>query len=319
MTFLHDLKFGARLLAKTPGFTVIAALSLALGIGANTAVFSLLDALYLKSLPVRNPQELRVINWTATGGRLPMRSFNGNFSQDAKSGETLLAKNQSAVLPIASITKLMTAVVMLDAHLNMEQRVAISDEDYDFVKGTRSRLRPGTVLTRQELLLLALMSSENRAAHSLGRTYPGGTDAFVKAMNAKAEKLGMADSHFVDPTGLSPQNVSSARDLARLVAAAHEYPLIRQFSTQQSAKVQALGRELGFRNTNGLVRNAQWDIGLSKTGYISEAGRCLVMRVKMQSRDVIVVLLDSWGKFSRIGDATRIKKWLETNGAGRRV
>ena len=239
--------------------------------------------------------------------------------QDAKSGETLLAKNQSAVLPIASITKLMTAVVMLDAHLNMEQRVAISDEDYDFVKGTRSRLRPGTVLTRQELLLLALMSSENRAAHSLGRTYPGGTDAFVKAMNAKAAKLGMADSHFVDPTGLSPQNVSSARDLARLVAAAHEYPLIRQFSTQESAKVQALGRELGFRNTNGLVRNAQWDIGLSKTGYISEAGRCLVMRVKMQSRDVIVVLLDSWGKFSRIGDANRIKKWLETNGAGRRV
>jgi len=239
--------------------------------------------------------------------------------QDAVSGETLLAKNHSAVLPIASITKLMTAVVMLDAGLNMEQRVAISDEDYDFVKGTRSRLRPGTVLTRQELLLLALMSSENRAAHSLGRTYPGGTDAFVKAMNAKAAKLGMADSHFVDPTGLSPQNVSSARDLARLVAKAHEYPLIRQYSTQESATVQALGRELGFRNTNGLVRSAQWDIGLSKTGYISEAGRCLVMRVKMQSRDVIVVLLDSWGKFSRIGDATRIKKWLETNGAGRRV
>jgi D-alanyl-D-alanine endopeptidase (penicillin-binding protein 7) len=239
--------------------------------------------------------------------------------QDAVSGETLLAKNHSAVLPIASITKLMTAVVMLDAGLNMEQRVAISDEDYDFVKGTRSRLRPGTVLTRQELLLLALMSSENRAAHSLGRTYPGGTDAFVKAMNAKAAKLGMADSHFVDPTGLSPQNVSSARDLARLVAKAHEYPLIRQYSTQESATVQSLGRELGFRNTNGLVRSAQWDIGLSKTGYISEAGRCLVMRVKMHSRDVIVVLLDSWGKFSRIGDANRIKKWLETNGAGRRV
>jgi serine-type D-Ala-D-Ala endopeptidase (penicillin-binding protein 7) len=239
--------------------------------------------------------------------------------QDAASGETLLAKNQSAVLPIASITKLMTAVVMLDAGLNMEQRVAISDEDTDFVKGTRSRLRPGTVLTRQELLLLALMSSENRAAHSLGRTYPGGTDAFVKAMNAKAAKLGMADSRFVDPTGLSPQNVSSASDLARLVSAAHEYPLIRQYSTRESATVQALGRELGFRNTNGLVRSAQWDIGLSKTGFINEAGRCLVMRVKMASRDVIVVLLDSWGKFSRVGDANRIKKWLETNGAGRRV
>ena len=235
--------------------------------------------------------------------------------QDAKSGETLLAKNQGAVLPIASITKLMTAVVMLDAGLNLEQRVAISDEDYDFVKGTGSRLRPGVVLTRNELLLLALMSSENRAAASLGRTYPGGTEAFVKAMNAKAAKLGMNDSRFVDPTGLSSANVSSARDLARLVAKAHEYPLIRQYSTQESATVQALGRQLGYRNTNGLVRSAQWDIGLSKTGYISEAGRCLVMRVKMQSRDVIVVLLDSWGKFSRIGDANRIKKWLETNGA----
>jgi D-alanyl-D-alanine endopeptidase (penicillin-binding protein 7) len=232
--------------------------------------------------------------------------------QDASTGETLLAKNHSAVLPIASITKLMTAVVMLDAGLNMEQRVAISDEDYDFVKGTGSRLRPGVVLTRKELLLLALMSSENRAAHSLGRTYPGGTDAFVRAMNAKAAKLGMTDSRFVDPTGLSPQNVSSARDLARLVGAAHRYQLIRQYSTQESATVQALGRDLGYRNTNGLVRSAQWDIGLSKTGYISEAGRCLVMRVKMASREVTVVLLDSWGKFSRVGDANRIKKWLET-------
>ena len=240
--------------------------------------------------------------------------------QDAKSGETLLAKNQGAVLPIASITKLMTAIVMLDAGLNLEQRVAISDEDYDFVKGTRSRLRPGVVLTRNELLLLALMSSENRAAASLGRTYPGGTEAFVKAMNAKAAKLGMNDSRFVDPTGLSAANVSSAQDLARLVAKAHEYPLIRQYSTRESATVEALGRQLGYRNTTGLVRSAQWDIGLSKTGFINEAGRCLVMRVKMQSRDVIVVLLDSWGKFSRIGDANRIKKWLETNGgAGPRV
>jgi D-alanyl-D-alanine endopeptidase (penicillin-binding protein 7) len=239
--------------------------------------------------------------------------------QDAASGETLLAKNQGAVLPIASITKLMTAVVMLDAGLNLEQRVAISDEDFDFVKGTGSRLRPGVVLTRNELLLLALMSSENRAAASLGRTYPGGTEAFVKAMNAKAAKLGMNDSRFVDPTGLSSANVSSARDLARLVAKAHEYPLIRQYSTTESATVHALGRDLGYRNTNGLVRSAQWDIGLSKTGYISEAGRCLVMRVKMQSRDVIVVLLDSWGKFSRMGDANRIKKWLESNAPGRRV
>ena len=233
--------------------------------------------------------------------------------QDATSGETLIAKNQAAVLPIASITKLMTAMVILDANLNLEQRVAISDEDYDLIKGTRSRLRPGTVLTRDELLLLALMSSENRAAASLGRTYPGGLGVFVAAMNAKGQQLGMSATKFVDPTGLSSANVSTAHDLALLVAAAHEYPIIRQYSTRESATVQALGRPLGYRNTNGLVRSAQWEIGLSKTGYISEAGRCLVMRVRMASREVNVVLLDSWGKFSRVGDANRIRKWLEAN------
>ena len=233
--------------------------------------------------------------------------------QDAASGETLIAKNQGAVLPIASITKLMTAMVILDAGVSLEQRVAISDEDYDLVKGTRSRLRPGTVLTRDELLLLALMASENRAAFSLARTYPGGTEAFVAAMNAKARVLAMNDTRFIDPTGLSSSNVSTAQDLALLVRAAHEYPLIRQYSTRESATVHAFGRPLDFRNTNGLVRNARWDIGLSKTGYISEAGRCLVMRVRMASREVIVVLLDSWGRLSRVGDANRIRKWLEAN------
>jgi len=233
--------------------------------------------------------------------------------QDATSGETLIAKNLGAVLPIASITKLMTAMVILDSGLNLEQRVAISDEDYDNLKGTRSRLRPGSVLTRDELLLLALMSSENRAAFSLARTYPGGVNAFVAAMNAKAHALGMNDTKFLDPTGLSSANVSTAHDLARMVRAAHGYPLIRKYSTQDSATVQLFGRSLDFRNTNGLVRSAQWDIGLSKTGYINEAGRCLVMRVRMHSRDVVVVLLDSWGKLSRVGDANRIKKWLETH------
>ena len=235
--------------------------------------------------------------------------------QDAASGETLIAKNQGVVLPVASITKLMTAMVILDGGLNLEQRVAISDEDYDLVKGTRSRLRPGTMLTRDELLLLALMASENRAAASLGRTYPGGADAFVAAMNAKARALGMNSTRFVDPSGLSSANVSTAHDLVRLVAAAHEYPLIRSYSTRESATVQSFGQPLAYRNTNGLVRNARWDIGLSKTGYISEAGRCLVMRVRMPSREVIVVLLDSWGKLSRVGDANRIKKWLEANAA----
>ncbi|MEW6688167.1 MAG: D-alanyl-D-alanine endopeptidase [Pseudomonadota bacterium] len=239
--------------------------------------------------------------------------------QDASSGEMLLAKNQSAVLPIASITKLMTAMAVLDAGLDLQQRVVISGEDLDHLKGTRSRLRPGTVLTRDELLLLALMSSENRAAAALGRTYPGGTGALVDAMNARAQALGMQDTRFVDPTGLSSGNVSSARDLARLVAAAHEYPLIREHSTRAGATVSAFGgRTIGFQNTNSLVRSGQWDIELSKTGYIREAGRCLVMRVRMHSRELIVVLLDSWGRLSRIGDANRIKKWLETRAAAGR-
>jgi D-alanyl-D-alanine endopeptidase (penicillin-binding protein 7) len=235
--------------------------------------------------------------------------------QDAASGETLFAKNQAAVLPIASITKLMTAIVVLDSGINLEQRVVISGEDYDMLKGSRSRLRPGTVLTRDELLLLALMSSENRAAASLGRTFPGGTEAFVAAMNAKSAALGMLDTRFVDATGLSAANVSSARDLARLVAAAHEHARIREYSTRESATVQAFGRPLAYRNTNGLVRDSHWEIGLSKTGYISEAGRCLVMRVRMASREVTVVLLDSWGRLSRVGDANRIKKWLESSSA----
>jgi D-alanyl-D-alanine endopeptidase (penicillin-binding protein 7) len=232
--------------------------------------------------------------------------------QDAASGETILAKNSDAVLPIASITKLMSAIVLLDRNVDLAQRVAVSDEDQDALKGTRSRLRPGAVLTRDELLLLALMASENRAAAALARTYPGGTEAFVQAMNAKAQSLGMRDTQFSDPTGLSSANVSSAQDLARLVQAAHEYPVIRKYSTSDSATVYALGRPLAYRNTNGLVRSGRWDIGLSKTGFISEAGRCLVMRVRVASRDLVVVLLDSWGRYSRIGDANRIRKWLET-------
>jgi serine-type D-Ala-D-Ala endopeptidase (penicillin-binding protein 7) len=234
--------------------------------------------------------------------------------QDAETGEVVIHKNSDAVVPIASITKLMTAMVVLDRGLDLEQRIVLSREDVDSVKGSRSRLRTGSVLTRDELLLLALMASENRAAAALGRTYPGGMPAFVAAMNAKAEALGMTDSRFVEPTGLSPANVASARDLAKLVGAAHAYPLIREYSTREKARVRAFGgRPLNFVNTNGLVRSSYWEIDLSKTGYISEAGRCLVMHVRMASKDLIVVLLDSWGKRSRIGDANRIRKWLEKN------
>ena len=239
---------------------------------------------------------------------------------DADTGEVVIDKNADAVTPIASITKLMTAMVILDRGLDLNQRIVISREDTDALKGTRSRLRPGSILTRGELLLIALMASENRAAAALGRTYPGGLEPMVAAMNAKAAALDMRDSRFVDPTGLSPNNVSSARDLVKLVRAAHEYSQIREFSTKDRAivRVSERGRPLSYHNTNGLVRAHRWDVELSKTGYISEAGRCLVMRVKLASKDLIVVLLDSWGRQSRIGDANRIKKWVESNvSAGR--
>jgi len=248
----------------------------------------------------------------ADGPRDPYLRSAVALVQDASSGETLISKNADSVTPIASITKLMTAMVILDARLDLSRRVVISSEDYDDIKGTHSRLRAGASLTRDELLLIALMSSENRAAAALARTYPGGTAAFVAAMNAKARALHMGDTHFVEPTGLSSQNVSSAQDLARLVAAASRYPLIREYSTRESATVTALGRPLEYRNTNRLVRNSNWDIALQKTGYISEAGRCLVMRVRLASRELNVVLLDSWGKLSRIGDANRIRKWIES-------
>jgi len=235
--------------------------------------------------------------------------------QDADTGEIVFTKNSEAVVPIASITKLMTAMVTIDRGLDLEDRIVLSREDVDLKKGSRSRLKPRGVLTRRELMLLALMASENRAAAALGRTYPGGTQVFVDAMNRKAAERGMTDSRFVDPTGLNSGNVSSARDLAKLVNAAHGYELIREFSTRDRTTVNVYGRPMTFRNTNGLVRSSHWEIGLSKTGYISEAGRCLVMRVRLASKDLIVVLLDSWGKQSRVGDANRLKRWLEASAA----
>ncbi|MBI4124079.1 MAG: D-alanyl-D-alanine endopeptidase [Betaproteobacteria bacterium] len=232
---------------------------------------------------------------------------------DAETGEAVIDKNSEAVVPIASITKLMTAMVILDRGLDLETRIVLSRDDLRTIKRSRTRLRTGASLTRDELLMLSLMASENLAAAALARTYPGGMDAFVEAMNAKAEALGMSDTRFVEPTGLSPQNVSSARDLAQLVRAANNYPLIREYSTRERGTVQVFKRPLSFGNTNRLVRSSHWDIDLSKTGYISQAGRCLVMRVHLASKDLIVVLLDSWGRQSRIGDANRIRKWLESN------
>jgi D-alanyl-D-alanine endopeptidase (penicillin-binding protein 7) len=233
---------------------------------------------------------------------------------DASANRPVYAKGANDVTPIASLTKLMTAIVTLDAGLSLDELIAIDMDDLDYLKGTTSRLRMGTELPRREMLRLALMSSENRAASSLARTYPGGTAAFVGAMNAKAALLGMSNTRYADPTGLSAQNVSTANDLAVLVATAAEYPQIRDFSTTGShyVEVQPTGQLLGFNNTNNLVKNAQWDIKLSKTGYIREAGKCLVMLATIASKPFVIVLLDSAGKYTRLGDAQRVRHWLET-------
>ncbi|CAJ0804130.1 hypothetical protein LMG19083_04005 [Ralstonia psammae] len=232
---------------------------------------------------------------------------------DQNNGEVLFQKNSSAVLPIASITKLMTALVVTDAHQPMDELLEITDEDRDYERNTGSRLRFGTMLTREDLLLLALMSSENRAASALGRNFPGGRPAFVAAMNRKAHELGMNDTHYVDSNGLSSSNVSSAQDLAKIVMAAYKVPTIRQFTTTPEHTVNANGRTLHYVNTNRLVRGGEWDIGLQKTGFINEAGRCLVMQANVHGRNVVMVFLDSAGNLTRFADATRVRNWLERN------
>jgi len=233
---------------------------------------------------------------------------------DAAADRQLYAKAADEVTPIASVTKLMTAMVVLDTQQPLDEELDIDSGDIDYLKGSHSRLGMGTTLSRREMLRLALMSSENRAASSLARHYPGGTQAFVTAMNFKALSLGLTHTHYSDPTGLSPENVSTASDLARLVQAAAEYPLIREFTTTPShyVEVQPTGRTLGFNNSNALVKNQAWDITLQKTGYIREAGKCVVMLVNIASKPFVIVLLDSLGRYTRIADAQRVKHWLET-------
>ena len=248
-----------------------------------------------------------------TAAGLPNLKSSIALVVDLVDGHAIFGKNVEHVSPIASITKLMTAMVALDADLPLEETIVIDHADVDQLKHTGSRLNVGTGLSRADMLRLALMSSENRAAASLSRAYPGGREAFIAAMNRKAIELGMYNSRFVDPTGLSSENVSTAQDLAKMVKTAYEYPLIREFTTTSSHEVATTrGRSLQFRNSNGLVKSPDWDIGLSKTGYISEAGRCLVMQAKIAARPVVIVLLDSLGKNTRMGDANRIKKWLES-------
>jgi len=249
----------------------------------------------------------------AKAGALNLKSTSA-LVLDQSGQRVLYAKNVDWVVPIASITKLMTALVVLDSGLPLDEPITIRKEDRDGLKGTRSRLAIGMTVTRDDLLRLALMASENRAAAALARAHPGGTPAFVAAMNRKAAELGMWHSRFVDGTGLSNGNVSNAQDLARLVGAAHRHPLIREYTTDTQYTVRlANGRKMQFSNSNRLVRNSGWDIGLSKTGYISEAGRCLVMQAQIAATPVIIVLLDSWGHLTRLADANRIKKWIESN------
>jgi serine-type D-Ala-D-Ala endopeptidase (penicillin-binding protein 7) len=270
-----------------------------------------------------------------SGAELELRSA-AVLVVDQKTGEALYSKNPDTAAPIASITKLMTALVTLDAGLSMDDEITIGMQDVDRLKGTGSRLPLGATLTRGELMHLALIASENRAAAALSRAYPGGREAFIAAMNRKAASLGMHNTYYVDGTGLSSDNRSTAADLARLVDTASRYPMIRQISStgsygvtvpgQRIARVKERGkwrrvsmptrRSLAYYNTNALTRNTAWDIGVSKTGYINEAGHCLVMQTRIAERKVIIVLLDSWGKMSRIGDANRIRQWLENSASG---
>ena len=230
---------------------------------------------------------------------------------DQDTREVLFRKNDHAVLPIASLTKLMTGLVISEAQLPMAEMITITQADVDMEKGSSSRLAVGTVLSRGDLLHLALMSSENRAAHALGRTFPGGLDAFVSRMNARAQALGMSDTRYVEPTGLSSRNQSSASDLAVLVGAAYKEPVLRELSTSHGREIEVGRRTLQYNNTNRLVKSADWDIGLQKTGYISEAGQCLVMQAQVAGRKLIMVFLDSAGKLSRIADAERVRRWVE--------
>ena len=231
---------------------------------------------------------------------------------DERDNQVIMARNAEEVVPVASLTKLMTAMVILDAELDMDEVITITKEDKDRIRYSKSRLKYGTKFTRQDLLLISLAASENRAASALARTYPGGTEAFVNAMNHKAQSLGLTHTRFADAAGLSNDNVSTAQELMQLTKAASEYPLIREYTTQTRHSIIDLNsqREITFGNTNRLVRKISWPITLSKTGFTKDAGNCLVMQTRINARPVIIVLLESWGKLSKYGDSNRIKKWL---------
>lgn len=258
--------------------------------------------------PVMTAGDLAGLNLTRDP--LALKS-NVAFVIDQNNSQVLFEKNAGVPLPIASLTKLMTATIVVEAHQDMDEVLEVTADDIDRERNSASRLHVGSRLKRSDMLHIALMSSENRAASALGRNYPGGLPAFVAAMNAKARALGMANAHYVDSTGLSSQNVASARDLSKLVVAAYRHPIIREYSTDTKYTVNTGKQILQYINSNRLVMNSNWDIGLQKTGYITEAGRCLLMQARIEGRPVVMVFLDSKGKDSRLADAGRIRKWLE--------
>ncbi len=283
----------------------------------------LLATLLLASLPLyaaaaaghKTTHPAKVVTAEFTKDGAPNVQSTGVLVFDPQTGQTLFSKNADQAAPIASITKLMTAMVVLDANLPMDEAIELTTEDIDLVKNTHSRLPIGAHFRRDDLMRLALMASDNRAASALGRTYPGGLTAAVTAMNEKAKALGLTQTHYIDSSGLSPGNVSSPTDLGKLVAAATTYPIITEYTTTGAVNVTLPDskRKLSFVNTNALVRNSDWKIGLSKTGYINEAGKCLVMHAMIANQPIVIVLLDSWGRLTRIADANRIRKWLEKN------
>jgi len=297
-------KFGVTMLRKY--FLILLAIML---IGGITAIPDSLGFAKSSKSPANHrryaSQDIQRIS------KMPVLYSSCALIEDQQTSAFLVQKNATAVVPIASITKLMTAMVILDTRLDLQESLVITRDDMDMLRHSRSRLSVGTRLTRQEALLLALMASENRAAHALSRVYPGGTIAFIGAMNTKARSLGLLHTRFTDPAGLSSGNVSSALDLAKMTNAACQYPLIRDFSTREEIKIKSGRRCLSFSNTNRLIRSSRWQIGLSKTGFIDESGRCLVMQASVAQRPVVIVLLDAQGTLTRFGDANRIKKWME--------
>jgi serine-type D-Ala-D-Ala endopeptidase (penicillin-binding protein 7) len=281
--------------------------------GKRTVVMRRVPVAEVAAVPPR-PSYGQLAGLHATQDPLELKSSVA-FVMDQDTNEILFQKNENAVLPIASLTKLMTGVIVSEARLDSSEIITITEADVDTEKGSRSRLKVGTQLTRGELMLLSLMSSENRAAHALGRSYPGGLDRFVQAMNAKAKLLGMQDTRYVEPTGLSSRNQSSAKDLATLTAYASNDKSLRDLSTSPMHQVDVGNKTLNYVNTNRLIRNPEWDIGLQKTGFISEAGQCLIMQAKVSGRRLIMVFLDSAGKLSRLGDAERVRRWVESQPA----